>query len=304
MQFRDRHTEAVEPLSNFDIDRTVVTLTLVRSGDLSYATSVMYGISTYSSTQTFSDVNREVVFSHNEVQTNIIIDLKANYDSDDDQQVTVSLIHGSERVLDTDNVPAKIGENATTVIVIINNRGSRGPFFPSLPSLENEGAVDIRGAQARYYDQPLLCITVSLHGYYNQPPCLNLILSPPQPCSSQYVASDESFSQDCITQNISQESTVYSWEISEDGDNFTTLNHSTPLTNTHSERLETFYLKRDIYVRCSAQAVTHGGVRGHTRTSEVLRLGFKKYLCNGSGGGRMELTSYPGFIGHDKVCVM
>lgn len=166
MQFRDRHTEAVEPLSNFDIDRTVVTLTLVRSGDLSYATSVMYGISTYSSTQTFSDVNREVVFSHNEVQTNITIDLKANYDSDDDQQVTVSLIHGSERVLDTDNVPAKIGENATTVIVIINNRGSRGPFFPSLPSLENEGAVDIRGAQARYYDQPLLCITVSLHGYY------------------------------------------------------------------------------------------------------------------------------------------
>ena len=160
MEFHDPYTEALEPLSNFDIDKITVTLTLVRSGDLSYSTAVMYGISSYPPSQMFSSVNREAVFSPNEDRTNITIDLRANYESNDNQQITVTLIHGSERVLDAQNVPARIGDAAVAVIVI-TNRAYQGPFFPGLPTLENE--EEPRDSQVLYYDQPLLCVTVSLY---------------------------------------------------------------------------------------------------------------------------------------------
>ena len=79
------------------------------------------------------------------------------------------------------------------------------------------------------------------------------------------------------------------------------MEHATALTNAHSERLDTFYLKPDLYVRCSAQAVSYAGVRGHTRTSRAVFLGGERYSCNGSGGRGAKLTSYSSFGGHDKV---
>ena len=94
---------------------------------------------------------------------------------------------------------------------------------------------------------------------------------------------------------------MFSWEVSTDGVNFTTLEHTTALTNTHSEILETFYLKSGLYVRCLAQAVSLTGVRGHTRTSRAILLGGKRYSCDGSGEKVAELTSYSSFGGHSMV---
>lgn len=94
---------------------------------------------------------------------------------------------------------------------------------------------------------------------------------------------------------------MFTWEVSRDGVNFTALEHSTALTNTHSEILDTFYLKSGLYVRCSAQAVSHAGVRGHTRTSSAVLLSRKSYSCDGSGEKAAELTSYSSFGGHSKV---
>ena len=107
--------------------------------------------------------------------------------------------------------------------------------------------------------------------------------------------------QGCAAQNITQESAVFSWEVSTDGVNFTTLEHTTALTNTHSEILDTFYLKSGLYVRCLAQAVSLTGVRGHTRTSRAISLGGKRYSCDGSGEKVAELTSYSSFGGHSMV---
>lgn len=125
-----------------------------------------------------------------------------------------------------------------------------------------------------------------------------------QPCSSLYLAESKrlnSTRQGCAAQNITQESAVFSWEVSRDGINFTALEHTTALTNTHSEILDTFYLKSGLYVRCSAQAVSRAGVRGHTRMSRAVLLGGKRYSCDGSGERAAELTSYSSFEGHGKV---
>lgn len=128
-----------------------------------------------------------------------------------------------------------------------------------------------------------------------------------QPCSSLYLAARErlnSTRQACAQQNISQETAVFSWEISRDNINFTALEHTTAVTNTHSEILDTFYLKSGLYVRCLAQAVSITGVRGHTRTSKAVFLGGERYSCNGSGGRGAILTSYSSFGGQNKVCDM
>ena len=125
-----------------------------------------------------------------------------------------------------------------------------------------------------------------------------------QPCSSLYFAERErlnSCMQGCAAQNITQESAVFSWEVSRDGVNFTALEHTTALTSTHSEILDTFYLKSGLYVRCSAQAVSLAGVRGHTRVSRAVFLDGKRYSCDGSGERAAELTSYSSFGGHSKV---
>ena len=125
-----------------------------------------------------------------------------------------------------------------------------------------------------------------------------------QPCSSFYLAERERLNttrQACAEQNISQETAVFSWEVSRDNMNFTAIEHKTVLTNTHSEILDTFYLKSGLYVRCSAQAVSLTGVRGHTRTSRAILLGGERYSCSGSDEKGAELTSYSSFGGHSQV---
>ena len=126
-----------------------------------------------------------------------------------------------------------------------------------------------------------------------------------QPCSSLYLAERERLNitrQGCAAQNITQETAMFSWEVSRDGINFTALEHATALTNTHSEILDTFYLKSGFYVRCLARAVSLSGVRGHTRTSRAVFLGGKRYSCDGRGETAAELTSYSSFDGHSEVC--
>lgn len=127
-----------------------------------------------------------------------------------------------------------------------------------------------------------------------------------QPCSSQYEDLDgieglQSTKQQCASQNINQNNTIYTWEISEDGSSFTVLNHKTLFADTHSERLDTFYLNSRIHIRCSAQAVDYAGNKGHTRTSGTVLLDKKKYMCDGSGQLKVELSSYLNFGGLDKV---
>jgi hypothetical protein len=149
---------ATEPLSNFDIDRTVVTLTLIRHGNLSYTTAVRYVIvGDPASFKSPSDSSQEVVFHPKESLKELQIVIQANYERNDiDERVNVTLAEGW--AVGNISVPVRIGRLKNTSISI-HNRGYRGPFFPDLPLVANVG--DSLMHASLFYDLPLHCITVS-----------------------------------------------------------------------------------------------------------------------------------------------
>lgn len=149
--------EPTEPLSNFDIDRTVTTLTLIRRGDLSYTTTVRYVIEgDPASFQLPSDPSQEVVFHRWESSKELQIVLKANYEKNEVDVLVVRLVE--TQMLDNVSVPVRIGQ-LNRIVITIQNRDYRGPFFPDLPVVANDG--DSIMHTSLFYDLPLHCITVS-----------------------------------------------------------------------------------------------------------------------------------------------
>ena len=161
VEFQETSYDATEPLSNFDIDRIVATLNLTRKGDLSYTTAVRYEImADRASFQPPRDPGQEVVFHPQETVKEIKIELRANHQSDENENVYVNLVEG--RVLDNVSVPAAVGQLKLSVIRV-RNQEYRGPFFPDLPAVANNGEpISAIAVGKLYYDLPLLCITVSL----------------------------------------------------------------------------------------------------------------------------------------------
>ncbi len=147
-----------EPLSNFDIDRTVVTLMLVRHGNLSYTTAVRYVIvGDPASFKSPSGPSQEVVFHPKESSKKLQIVLQANYERNDiGETVNISLAEGW--AVGNISVPVRIGQ-LKSASISIHNRGYRGPFFPDLPVVANVG--DSLMHTSLFYDLPLHCITVS-----------------------------------------------------------------------------------------------------------------------------------------------
>lgn len=157
IEFRNAAYEATEPLSNFDIDTTIVTLTLDRHGDLSYTTAVRYTIEGESASfQSPRDPSQEVVFHRQESSKELQIVLRANHDEDRDR-LTVKLVEG--RVLDNNaSVPVRIGQ-LEKALIFIEDGDYDGPIFPDLPVVANDG--DLIMHESLFYDLPLHCITVS-----------------------------------------------------------------------------------------------------------------------------------------------
>ena len=106
------------------------------------------------STPTASDLDHELVFYASEEEKQIEIELMADRHNNSDKSMIIMLC--SSRVLNESNVPVRIGSFNQTKINV-TNREDAGPFFPQLPTVASEGA----DAGNFYYDQPLLCITVS-----------------------------------------------------------------------------------------------------------------------------------------------
>lgn len=159
IEFKKNVYDATEPLSNFDIDRTVTTLTLMRHGNLSYTTAVRYVIEgDPASFQSPSDPSQEVVFHPQESTKELEIVLRANYEKNTvaHDSLIIRLVEGW--VLGNVSVPVRLGEYSTTVITI-DNRDYSGPFFPDLPVVANVG--DSLMHTSLFYDLPLHCITVS-----------------------------------------------------------------------------------------------------------------------------------------------
>lgn len=154
---------AIEPLSNFDIDKMVTTLILLRHGDLSYTTAVRYVImENLVPLQPPSDSLQEVVFHPQESVKELELVLRANHERIANDILFVDLVEA--RMLDNVSVPVRVGQPNRSVITVYN-QNYQGPFFPNLPVVANDrdsiSGIDIGVTRMLYYDLPLHCITVS-----------------------------------------------------------------------------------------------------------------------------------------------
>ena len=159
MGFQNNSYAATEPLSNFDIDKTVISLTLTRTGDLSYTTAIRYVI-TRDPASFQVPSNQEVVFHPQESSKELQLVLRANHE--ENEMPIVELVEG--RMLDNASVPVRIGQN-NRIQINISNQDYRGPIFPDLPVVANDrdsiSGIDTGDVRMLYYDLPLHCITVS-----------------------------------------------------------------------------------------------------------------------------------------------
>lgn len=138
---------------------SLVNLTLVRTGDHSIPSKVMYTTVDGSARagQDYIYTHGVVVFDRGQEIAKLVVPILANHRVTMDTNFTVQLSQPPESTDD----PTNIGTNST-VTVVIDNRELLGVYFPALPRLCNvdEGRVTCTPG-ALYFDLPLLCITVS-----------------------------------------------------------------------------------------------------------------------------------------------
>lgn len=133
-------------------------MTLTRQGDLDYTTAVRYVIQgDPASFQSPSDPSQEVVFHRGESSKELHIVLQANHEKNEEVDALIVKLVES-RMLDNVSVPVRVGQLNRTVITI-HNHDYRGPFFPDLPVVVNQGNPIV--FTSLFYDLPLHCITVS-----------------------------------------------------------------------------------------------------------------------------------------------
>ena len=152
-----------EPVFNNTLDWTSITLTLLRTGDLSNSSSVEYTTVDGSARAGRDYVSAHgggvVTFGRGQNSTELDIHILANHQLDVDTTFSVQL---SLPLSSSTNDPTIIG-GKSNVTVVIDNRELLGVYFPALPRLcnviEDGGLICTPGAM--YFDLPLLCVTVS-----------------------------------------------------------------------------------------------------------------------------------------------
>lgn len=91
------------------------------------------------------------------------------------------------------------------------------------------------------------------------------------------------------------------------GKSFHTLNVSSIFTSPYSRKLQTLYLRPDMYIRCRTKAVDDSGTDGYWRESEKVRLSETKYGCYNTEDTerttmKAALSSYESYKASDQVC--
>lgn len=152
-----------EPLSNFEIDRRCVVLTIRRSGDTSVTSTVAYttlGDSAVPSVH-YVPVNGTIQFEPGEETRNITVPVLA---SDDSNSINFTVRLKATPPGSTHR-PAAIGKRNEANVDIINTPVV-GVLFPDLPtvvSLLPDGTFAT--GDSLYYNAPIVCIDVSIISY-------------------------------------------------------------------------------------------------------------------------------------------
>lgn len=158
----------LEPLSDASLDSSQLTLTLLRTGDLSLRSRVWYGTVDGSAMagRDYSPVSGVITFAEGQGNAELAIPILANHELSEDTNFTVQLaLPGPAE--DSVHDPTSIGTNHT-VTVVIENRELLGSYFPALPrlcSVEEVGGVRTCAMEVLYFDLPLMCITVSVSSF-------------------------------------------------------------------------------------------------------------------------------------------
>ena len=136
-----------------------------------------------------------------------------------------------------------------------------------------------------------------------------------QPCDEDFPVVNEeasSYAEYCRDQQIDSQLTKYTWFISAsptsqdfDNINYLPVEQATIFTTFDGKVLEPVYLSRDVYLRCSAQAITRLGTQGGTRLSKGVQLS-RSVLSSpqdtcGKVSSFFELHTNDGFTGHPEV---
>lgn len=164
MQFTSAGVERQpEPLSNSFLDYSPVTLSLLRTGDLSLVSRVWYTTLDGSAVagRDYTFMSGVVTFPEGQMFAELAIPILANHELDMDANFTVQLSLPVHEGLVYD--PTNIGVN-NTVTVVIENKELLGAYFPALPqlcSVEDVGGVRACTMEGLYFDLPLKCISVS-----------------------------------------------------------------------------------------------------------------------------------------------
>lgn len=173
VQFASSRYHVAEPLSNSVLDRSTLTLDLVRSGDTSLPSTVTYAAVNESAKagEDFDLAPGIITFSEDQKTAELVIVILANHKRRYNTSFSVELssVTSDPATMTSDPTtmtsdPTTIGTNSS-VTVLIQDVGLSGPYFPALPRLCNMaegGGVEACEPQPLYFDLPITCITVSV----------------------------------------------------------------------------------------------------------------------------------------------
>ena len=153
-----RTLQVEEPLSNSSLDKSVLPVTLIRSRDVSFPSTVTLSAldRTARNEGDFVFHTTHVHFPAGSTSVSLTIPILANHLRQTHSTFTLQLLGDASD-------PSINGHN-DSIEVVIMNRELKGPFFPGLPQLDNlvDGIRSYSGG--RYHDLALICITVSFSG--------------------------------------------------------------------------------------------------------------------------------------------
>ena len=158
VSFFQTHYSIAEPLSNFPLDRTTLTLYLARTGDMS-RTSIVFYYTVDGTAQAgidFVAAEGQAVFLPGENSTQLVVQLLANHARENDSTFLVELMTNSS------SAPTSVSQEGGQAQVEVRNMHVSGVYFPALPvvaSLLEDGSY--RWGDLLDPNTPLLCVTVS-----------------------------------------------------------------------------------------------------------------------------------------------
>ena len=165
-----------EPLSNFDVDRRCVILTLLRGGDLSLSVTISYMTIEDSARpgEHYVPVEGTIRFEPNEHAHNLTVPILSSEDSSDVSFRVTLQTNETARPTNGDRPLPRVAEPSEARVVVVNTPLT-GVLFPDVPRVVS---LLPNGSYATdtplYYNAPIICVDVRTYTFWV--PCPEICL--------------------------------------------------------------------------------------------------------------------------------